>query len=128
MPDQRDEYHRVFDEQNAVFRAQATARMFGQPGEGGGITSASRHTSVYYQGKALETHPELIDDEWIERTVTQPHRIAIKSENETISYWAYIQEADKCIRVILRERDGMLINRFFDGKETREWIRRHSKT
>ena len=108
-------------------RAQVTAAKKGEPEEGGGITSAGRYTSAYYRRQALATHPEPIDDEWIERAVTQPHRTAIRYENETISYWSYIQEANKCIRVILRERDGTLINRFFDGKETREWLRRQGQ-
>ena len=108
-------------------RAQEAAAKKGAPEEGGGITSAGRYTSAYYEGQALSTHPEPIDDEWIERVVAGPHRIAIKSENETISYWAYIQEADKCIRVVLRERDGTLVNRFFDSMETTKWLRRQSQ-
>ena len=110
-----------------IHRAQEAAAKKGEPEEGGGITSAGRYTSVYYETQALDTHPELIDDEWIERAVTQPHRTTIRHENETISYWAYIQEANKCVRVILRERDGTLINRFFDDKETREWIKGQSQ-
>ena len=59
----------------------------------------------------MSKQPEAIDDPWIERVVTQPHRVAINERNETVSYWAYIQEVGKCILVVLRERDGTLINR-----------------
>ena len=59
-------------------------------------------------------------DEWIERVVLNPDRVTENSENGTISYWAFIQEIDKSVRVVLRERDRTLINRFLDSNETRK--------
>ena len=97
-----EEHRRAIDEQNRLFRALETARMSGRPELGGGITSADRQTSMYYESRVLAKHPELIDDEWIERVVNHPDRIAINASNETISYWGYIPEFGNSIRVILR--------------------------
>ena len=69
--------------------------------------------------QVLSKHPEAINDEWIERIVAQPDRVAINPINGTVSYWAYIQEYGKSIRVVLRERDGTLINCYPDSNETR---------
>ena len=91
----------------------------GSPEDGGGRTSEGRYTSVYYETQVLTNHPEGIGDDWIERAVFAPDRVAINSENQTISYWALIPEMGKSVRVVLRERDGTLINRFFDSGETR---------
>ena len=113
--------------ETSLDRARETARKMGEPEEGGGITGARRYTSIYYEEQVLSKHPEAIDDEWIERVVTQPHRVAINERNGTVSYWAYIQEVDKCILVVLRERDGTLINRFPDSNETRRWLRGRSQ-
>jgi hypothetical protein len=123
-----EEYHRALDEQNRQFRALETARMFGRPEPGGGITSAGRHTSIYYESRVLPKHPELIDDDWIEQAVNQPERIAINASNETISYWRYIPEFGNCIRVTLRERDGTLVNRFADSKEAKRRLRRQTQS
>lgn len=108
-----------------MHRAHEAAAKKGEPEEGGGITSAGRYTSVYFEEQVLAKHPEAINDDWIERIVTQPDRIAINPINGTISYWAYIREYGKSIRVVLRERDGTLINRYPDSNETRKHLREH---
>ena len=105
-------------------RAREAAAKYGVPEDGGGITSAGRYTSIYYERRALLKHPEPINDEWIERVVTQPERIAINQMNDTISYWAYIPEFGNSIRVVLRERDGTIINRFPDSQEAKTRLRR----
>ena len=64
-------------------------------------------------------HPEFILDDWIERTVFQPARVRISEINQTIAYWGFIAEINGYIRVVLRERDGTLINRFIDSKEAK---------
>ena len=110
-------------DETLVDRARETAGKMGEPEEGGGITGAGRYTSIYYEEQVLSKHPEAIDDVWIERVVTQPHRVAVNERNGTVSYWAYIHELGKCILVVLRERDGTLINRFPDSNETRRWLR-----
>lgn len=110
-----------------MHRAQETAAKKGEPEGGGGITGAGRYTSVYYEEQVLSKHPEAINDEWIERIVAQPDRVAINPINGTISYWAYMQEYGKSIRVVLRERDGTLINRYPDSNETRKWLREHDQ-
>ena len=104
-------------------RAQEAAGKKGQVETGGGITGAGRYTSIYYEEQVLTKHPERIDPEWIERVVTQPDRVAINPRNGTVSYWRYISEYGKSIRVVLRERDGTLINRFPDDAETRRNLR-----
>ena len=86
--------------------------------------STGRFTCRYYQELVLVKHPEAISDDWIERIVLQPDRIAINQRNETVSYWRFIPEFGKSILVVLRERDGTLINRFPDSNETRRWQRR----
>ena len=107
------------------WRATYAATRKGSPEEGGGITSAGRYTSVYYEEQVLTKHPEAIIDEWIERVIFEPDRIAINPRNDTISYWGYIPELGNSIRVVLRERDGTLINRFPDSQETKRRLRRH---
>ncbi len=109
-------------------RAREAAAKEGALEEGGGITSSGRYTSVYYEKQALPKHPERIYDEWIERVVAQPERIAINPGNGTISYWGYIPEFGNSIRVILRERDGTLVNRFPDSKERQRRLRRYSRS
>ena len=104
-----------------------TAAKKGEPEEGGGITSAGRYTSVYYETLALTKHPESISDHWIERVVAQPERVEFNPINGTIAYWSYIPEFANCIRVVLRERDGTLINRFPDSDEAKRRLRRQSQ-
>ena len=107
-------------------RAREAATKNGVPEEGGGITSAGRYTSVYYENLVLTKHPEPINDSWIEHVIAEPERIAINPRNGTISYWGYIPELGNSIRVVLRERDGTLVNRFPDSQETKRRLRRHS--
>ena len=106
-------------------RAQEAAAKKDEPEDVSGIAGAGRYISVYYEEQVLAKHPEAINDDWIERIVTQPDRVAINPINGTISYWAYIQEYGKSIRVVLRERDGTLINRYPDSNETRKRLREH---
>ena len=110
-----------------MHRAQEAAAKKGEPEGGGGITGAGRYTSVYYEEQVLSKHPEAINDAWIERIVAQLDRVAINPINGTISYWAYMQEYGKSIRVVLRERDGTLINRYPDSNETRKRLREHGQ-
>ena len=105
-------------------RAHEAAVKMGAPESGGGITDLGRYTSAYYEKQVLVKHPEPIADEWIERVVAQPDRVAINDKNGTISYWGYIPEFDNSIRVVLRERDGTLVNRFPDSTEARRRSRR----
>lgn len=108
-------------------RAQKAAAKKGEPEEGGGITSAGRYTSVYFETLALTKHPEAISDDWIERVVAQPERFEINPINGTIAYWAYIPEFGNCIRVVLRETDGTLLNRFPDSQERKRRLRRQGQ-
>ncbi len=108
-------------------RAQETAAKKGEAEEGGGITSAGRYTSVYYETLTLTKHPEAISDDWIERVVAQPERFEINPINGTIAYWAYIPEFGNCIRVVLRETDGTLLNRFPDSQERKRRLRRQGQ-
>ena len=53
--------------------------------------------------------------EWIEQAVNDPVKTHIQSDGR-IKKWAYINEAEKYLRVILLE-DGLTIhNAFFDGR------------
>ena len=124
MTSEREEHHSSPDEQEWLFRALETAKKFGLPETGGGITSAGRYISVYYVSRVLTRHPEPIDDDWIERVVNQPDRIEINRRNETITFWGFIPEFGNSIRVILRERDGTLVNRFPDSREAQRRLRR----
>ena len=96
-----------------------SARQMGAAEDGGGVTRAGRYTSAYYESIALRKHPEFILDDWIERTVLRPSGVRINESNETIAFWGYITEINGYIGVVLRERDGNLVNRFIDSKEAK---------
>ena len=124
MASEGEENRPIIDNQDRLLRATETAKMFGRPEAVGGITASGRHTSAYYQQQVLVKHADPICDEWIEQVVARPYRVTINERNGTIAYWAYIQEFGNFIRVILRERDGTLVNRFPDSKEARRGLRR----
>lgn len=128
MTSEGEESRRSLDEQNRLSRALETAMMLGRPEAGGWITSAGRYTSIYYESQALTKHPEVINDDWIECVVNQPDRIAINPRNGTISYWGHTPELGNSIRVILRERDGTLVNRFLDSMEAKRRLRGLSRS
>ena len=127
MTSEGEEYRKPLEQQEGLLRALETAKKLGRPETGGGITSAGRYTSMYYEGRVLTRHPEPIDDDWIERVVNQPDRIEINQRNETIAFWGYIPEFGNSIRVILRERDGTLLNRFPDSREAKRSLRRSNR-
>lgn len=76
-------------------------------------------TTRYYDEVAKITHPEP-RDEWVERVIANPYHLE-QQENGRISYFGYIEEAEKWLRVIVD--DEKLFNRYFDRTKLKEWGR-----
>ena len=76
-------------------------------------------TTWYYENVAIITHPEL-KEEWVERVVADPYLIE-EQANGRLSYFGYVEEAEKWLRVIIE--DGKLFNRYFDRTKLKEWGR-----
>lgn len=76
-------------------------------------------TTWYYESVARITHPEP-KEEWVARVVANPHFVEEQS-NGRLSYFGYIEEAQKWLRVILE--DDKLFNRYFDRTKLKEWGR-----
>jgi hypothetical protein len=54
-----------------------------------------------------------IEREWCERTLRDPEQTEVES-NGRIRHWAYIPEADKCLRVVTLEDGETVHNALFD--------------
>jgi len=54
-----------------------------------------------------------IKDEWIEYVISKPEKTVIQSDGR-IKKWAWIEEANKYLRVILLEDGQTVHNAFFD--------------
>ena len=76
-------------------------------------------TTWYYESVAKITHPEPTD-EWVEQVISDPYYIE-EQPNGRLSYFGYIDEAGKWLRVVVD--DGRLFNRYFDRTKLREWGR-----
>jgi len=70
-------------------------------------------TTDYFKRRVLEERPE-IDPAWCQRTLTQPTRREVQSEDGRIRHWIYIPEANKYLRVITLADGETLHNAFFD--------------
>ena len=73
----------------------------------------------YYDEVAKIEHPEP-KEEWVERVVNRPDHIE-EQANGRISYFGYVEEAGKWLRVVVE--DGKLFNRYFDRTKLKEWGR-----
>ena len=76
-------------------------------------------TTWYYEEVAKQTHPEP-EEQWVERVIAAPDHIE-DQPNGRVSYFGYIEEAEKWLRVIVE--DGRLFNRYFDRDKLKEWGR-----
>ena len=74
-------------------------------------------TTRYYDTEVKRKHPN-IEDEWVERVVSNPYCTDVQSDGR-IRYYGYIKEEEKWLRVVVD--DGKLHNRFFDRRKLREW-------
>ena len=58
-------------------------------------------TTEYYERVARLKHPE-IEDEWVERVVSDPHHTETQPDGR-IRYYGYIEEAGRWLRIIVDE-------------------------
>ena len=71
-------------------------------------------TTRYFSTSVIARRPYL-KTEWIEAVLRNPIRKEIQ-ENGRMRYWAFIEEADKYLRVVV-EPDGETVhNAFFDRR------------
>ena len=73
-------------------------------------------TTWYYENVARITHPEP-KEERVARVIANPHFVEEQS-NGRLSYFGYIEEAQKWLRVILE--DDKLFTRYFDRTKLKE--------
>lgn len=71
---------------------------------------------LYTRQRSDRKHIKL---EWIEQAVHDPVKSYIQTDGR-IRKWAYIDEAQKYLRVILLEDGSTIHNAFFDGR-FKEW-------
>ena len=76
-------------------------------------------TTEYFEREVRLKHPE-VQDEWVERVLANPSHTELQDDGR-IRYYGYIPELGHWIRVIVE--DGVVHNRFVDGKKLRIWGR-----
>lgn len=70
-------------------------------------------TTLYFEHTRTRPDRAIIKNEWIRQVIEHPERIEIQSDNR-IRKWAFIEEVNKHLRVVLLEDGETVHNAFFD--------------
>jgi hypothetical protein len=70
-------------------------------------------TTRYFDETRKRSDRSLIREEWILRTIQRPEKTQHQSDGR-IRKWAWIEEAEKYLRVVLLEDGETVHNAFFD--------------
>jgi hypothetical protein len=81
------------------------------------LFSAQQHeemkTTQYFEHTRTRPDRAIIKNEWIKQVVEHPEWIEIQSDNR-IRKWAFIEDMNKHLRVVLLEDGETVHNAFFD--------------
>uniref|UniRef100_UPI004057071B hypothetical protein n=1 Tax=Candidatus Electronema sp. TaxID=2698783 RepID=UPI004057071B len=70
-------------------------------------------TTQYFEHTRTRPDRAIIKNEWINQVIEHPERIEIQSDNR-IRKWAFIEDVNKHLRVVLLEDGETVHNAFFD--------------
>ena len=70
-------------------------------------------TTQYFEHTRTRPDRATIKNEWIKQVIEHPERIEIQSDNR-IRKWAFIEDVNKHLRVVLLEDGETVHNAFFD--------------